>query len=323
MNIGVDLGGTRIRAALLDENLRILNRVETLTLADEGLEPTLQRVKDQIRQVMPSDQEIEGIGISAPGALNPETGVVLRPPNLPGWQDVPLGDILKDEFKTKVYVGNDANVAALAEAVRGAAQGYLHSIYITISTGIGSGIIVDGRLLLGREGLAAEAGHMVMIVGDRVSTLEEEAAGPDMANQARKRIEAGEKSLMSELVNGKLDKISGKTVGDAALKDDPLACAIVEHSGMIVGCGIVNLLHLFNPEIVIVGGGVTNLGDRLFKPMRQAIEKYCIDDAYWRDLVITTPALGDDVSVVGAAALVVTKGGIDDIARIAQKLGDH
>lgn len=308
--IGVDLGGTRIRAARLDHQLNILERVETLTHAEQGLEATLQRIKAEIKKVMPTDKsQVIGIGISAPGPLNPQTGVIVRPPNLDGWVDVPLGDILKKAFDVPVFVGNDANVAILAEAARGAAKGYRHAIYVTVSTGIGSGILVDGRLLLGANGLAAEAGHMVMLVEERVSTLEEEAAGPDMADQARKRIEAGEKSSIYEMVKGDLSKVDGATVGRAATTGDPLALSIVTRSGKLVGMGIVNLLHLFNPEIVVIGGGVSNLGELLFRPMKEAIEAYAIDDDYWKNLVITTPVLGEDVSIIGAGTLVATDGG--------------
>lgn len=315
--IGVDLGGTRIRAARLDAGLNVVQRVETRTLADEGLEPTLQRIKEQIRQVLPSDGDVAGIGLSAPGPLNPQTGVVVAPPNLPGWHDVPLGRILKDEFNVPVYIGNDANVAALAEVTRGAAQGYRHAIYITVSTGIGSGIIVDGRLLLGNVGLAAEAGHMVMIVEDRVSTLELEAAGPDMAEQAVKRIKAGAKSVMYEMVRGDFSKLEGSTVGRAAIKGDPLALEIVRRGAKLVGLGIVNLLHLFNPEIIVIGGSVTtNLKDIMFPPMWEAIKTHTIDDDYWKDLQIVLPELGEDVSVIGAAVLAVTHGGVDNIDSI-------
>ncbi|MFW5696322.1 MAG: ROK family protein, partial [Phototrophicaceae bacterium] len=163
--IGVDLGGTRLRAALLDTDFNIVKREETLTKAHEGRDATLDRIKSLIREILPEDTStVRGIGISAPGPLNPNTGVVVAPPNLPGWQDVQLGHILKEAFDLPVYVGNDANVAMLAEAAHGSAQGYRHAIYITVSTGIGSGIVVDGRLLLGKQGLAAEAGHMVMLV---------------------------------------------------------------------------------------------------------------------------------------------------------------
>lgn len=314
--VGVDLGGTRIRAARLDENLKILQRVETFTLAHEGLEPTLQRIKEQIQRVKLDDAGLLGIGISAPGPLNPATGVIVAPPNLPGWQDVPLGDILYDAFKVPIFAGNDANVAALAEAALGAGQGYQHVIYVTVSTGVGSGIIIDGRMLLGKSGLAAEAGHMQMLVEDRVSSLELETAGPDMAEQAKQRIKEGERSSMFEMVNGKIDEIDASTIGKAAREGDPLALSIVERSGKILGLGIVNLLHLFNPEIVIIGGGVSNLGNLLFDPMHAAIKRHCIDDDYWKDTVFTTPDLGEDVSIYGAAALVITEGGKKPIHKL-------
>ncbi|MBC8100868.1 MAG: ROK family protein, partial [Armatimonadetes bacterium] len=186
--ISVDLGGTRIRAARLDHTLKILERQETPTLAHLGKDATLARIQALIRTVLPTDgSTVVGIGISAPGPLNPTTGVVVAPPNLDGWHNVPLGEVLHTAFHVPVYVGNDANLAVLAEYTHGAARGsgLRHVIYITHSTGIGSGIICDGRLLLGRDGLAAEVGHIPLVLdGGRVSTLEQEAAGPDMATQA-------------------------------------------------------------------------------------------------------------------------------------------
>ncbi|MBC7811041.1 MAG: ROK family protein, partial [Burkholderiales bacterium] len=188
--IGVDLGGTNIRAARLDQQLNFLQRKGITTEAQNGLDATLKRILDLIHEVLPTDgNKVEGIGISAPGPLNPQTGVIVAPPNLPGWHNVPLGDILHKEFNVPVYVGNDANVAVLAEVARGAATDSRNAIYITVSTGIGGGVITDGRLLLGKDGLAAEVGHMMLIVdGGRVSSLEKEAAGPALARQARQRI---------------------------------------------------------------------------------------------------------------------------------------
>jgi glucokinase len=223
-----------------------------------------------------------------------------------------------------VYLGNDANVAALAEVVRGGAQGYRHAIYITVSTGIGGGVISDGRMLLGKEGLGAEAGHMVMVVdGERASTLELEAAGPALARKAVARIKAGEKSLITKLVNGDLTQVAGSVVGQAATSGDPLAIEVVRRGGWILGLGIVTLLHLFNPEIIVLGGGVTNVGELLFAPMREAIEKYALDSSYWRDLKIVPSALGEDVSIFGAAALVVTQGGQEDVRSVMAKLHEQ
>lgn len=309
--ISLDLGGTRIRSARLDSTLRILDRKETYTLAHEGLEPTLERIKEMIAAVLPEDRStLKAIGISAPGPLNPTTGVVVSPPNLDGWNNVPLADIIRDAFDIPTYVGNDANLAALAEYTRGAAKGkgYRHVIFITHSTGIGSGIITDGKLLLGRDGLAAEFGHIPLVFEDeRVSSLELEAAGPDMAMQAARRIEAGESSILREMVAGDLSKLTGGHVGRAAQQGDELALSVVRRSGRLMGLGIVTLLHLFNPEMVILGGGVSTLGDLIFDPMREAVNRYAQNPAYVKDLEIVPAALGEDVSVIGAAALAATQ----------------
>jgi glucokinase len=193
-------------------------------------------------------------------------------------------------------------------------------VFITVSTGIGSGMICDGRMLLGTGGLAAEAGHIIMLVGDRVSSLEKEAAGPALARKARARIEAGEKSVMRELVKGDLDEITGATVGHAVEQGDVLALDIVREAGRIIGLGMVSLLHLFNPEILVFGGGVSNIGEPLFAPMREAIQQHCIDRAYWENLRIEQAALGENVSIIGAAALVVTRGGVADISVAMERI---
>lgn len=323
--IGVDLGGTRIRAARMDENLTMQAREETLTKAADGFEASYGRILSLIRAVWPNDGvAVRGIGVSIPGPTNPFTGVVELGTNLAGWQDVPLAKRLEDEFGVPVFLGNDANVAVLAETAIGASQGYEHVIFITVSTGIGGGVLIKRRLLLGNEGLGGEMGHIVMLVGDgetpHVSTLEKESAGPALARKARARLETGEASLMRDLVGGDLSKVSGKTVGDAALQGDPLALAIVKRGGFVLGCGIASFLHLFNPQIIVLGGSVTNVGDLLFAPMREAIQQYSITDDYWRDLQIVRAGLGEDVSLIGAGTLVLTRGGQDDVSTIQRAL---
>lgn len=313
--IAVDLGGTQIRAARYDLELNQLQRENTLTLA-AGVQPTIDRMKAYIRKVLPAGAEdVLGIGISSPGPLNPFSGVIVAPPNLPGWLDVPLRDIIAEEFKLPVYIGNDANVAALAEASKGAAQGCRHVTYITVSTGIGAGIICDGKLLLGREGLAAEFGHIPIIVDNRtVSSVELEAAGPAIARRAKRAIEAGASSMVSDLAQGDLGGIDAKVVGMAAASGDKLAIDVIAYAGRIIGLGIVSILHLFNPEVIIIGGGVTKTGDLLFAPMRKAVSEHVMDEAYIENLRIEPSALGDDVALVGAAALVATDGGNMDIS---------
>lgn len=314
--IAVDLGGTQIRAARYDLELNQLQRENTLTQAAAGVQPTIDRMKAYIRKVLPAGAEdVLGIGISSPGPLNPFSGVIVAPPNLPGWLDVPLRDIIAEEFKLPVYIGNDANVAALAEASTGAAQGCRHVTYITVSTGIGAGIICDGKLLLGREGLAAEFGHIPIIVDNRtVSSVELEAAGPAIARRAKRAIEAGASSMVSDLAQGDLGGIDAKVVGMAAASGDKLAIDVIAYAGRIIGLGIVSILHLFNPEVIVIGGGVTKTGDLLFAPMRKAVSENVMDEAYIEGLRIEPSALGDDVALVGAAALVATDGGNMDIS---------
>ncbi|MYH64031.1 MAG: ROK family protein [Chloroflexi bacterium] len=319
--ITVDLGGTQLRAARYDSALNLLAREHTLTGADDGLEAVLARIKAIIRLVMPANRErVESIGISAPGPLNSKTGVIVAPPNLPGWHDVPLGAIIEAEFGLPTYIGNDANVAALAEASQGAAQGCRHVCYITVSTGIGSGIICDGRLVTGHAGLAAELGHIPIIVdGGRVSSIELEAAGPAIARQARQAIRAGGNSDMLAVAAGELERLDARAVGMSAARGDALAVELLAYAGRIIGLGIVTVLHLFNPQIIVIGGGVSKTGELLFAPIRETVRDHALDSAFTAGLRIEAAALGDDVALVGAAALAATQGGDIDIATLDRR----
>jgi glucokinase len=308
--IGVDLGGTQMRAARFDTDLNLLDRVAEPTLAHQGPDRTVVRLLDVIARVMPDDpKSVSGIGVSAPGPIDPHQGSIISPPNLPGWDRVPLRKLIQERFGITTYLGNDANVAALAEATRGAAQGYKYVIYLTVSTGIGSGIIDDGHLVLGSHGLGAEAGHMILVVNGQVADLEKEAAGPAIARKAVTRLKAGETSCISELVKGNLDDVTAKVVGEAAAQGDALAVELIRHAGTLVGLGIVSLMHLFNPQIIVVGGGVSKTGDLLFEPMREAVQQHVLDPAYCEHVPIVPAALGSNVALVGAAALVSTRGG--------------
>ena len=319
--IAVDLGGTQIRTARYDCNLNMLQRENTLTEAEKGPQYTVARMKAYIDRVMPANRaEVQGIGISSPGPLNPKTGVIIAPPNLPGWENVPLREMIADTFDLPVYVGNDANVAALAEASRGAAQGCRHVVYITVSTGIGSGVISEGRLVSGCAGLAAELGHIPVIVEpNQVSSIEIEAAGPAIARRVKAALAAGATSRALDLVDGELEGIDAKVVGMAAARGDGLAISSLAYAGRMIGLGIVTAVLLFNPEIVVVGGGVTKTGDLLFAPMRQAVADHILDSAFVKDLRIEEAALGDDVALVGAAALVATAGGKMDISELDKR----
>ena len=309
--IGIDIGGTRIRAARLTRTLEIQARTETPSLADEGVDAVIGRIFSQGQAVWPADgSRVAGIGISAAGPLNPMTGVVVKLTNFKGWHNVPLRELCHAQFGVETYLGNDANVAALAETTLGAARGYRDVVFLTISTGIGAGVICAGKMLVGSKGLGAECGHIIMIAEEnRVSTLEKEAAGPAIARTAREAIERGEKSSILDRAGGSLEAITAKDVGESAEAGDPLAKKLIARAGWMIGLGIVSMLHVFNPEIVVLGGGVVDgTWNLLEDPMRRAIQEYSLTPEYWDHLVIARAALGENVSLIGAGALALHKG---------------
>jgi glucokinase len=298
-----------MRAARFDTGLKLIERVAEPTRAKDGPDRVMERLLALIARVIPDDGGVRGIGVSVPGPTDPRAGILVHPPNLPGWHNVPLRKIIHERFDVPCYLGNDANVAALAEATHGAAHGCKHVIYLTVSTGIGSGVIEEGHLVVGARGLGGEAGHMILITGDRISSLEKEAAGPAIARKAVARLKNGDDSRIRHLVDGDLEAVTAQIVGQAAAAGDPVAVDLIREAGYTVGLGIVTLMHLFNPEVVVVGGGVTKTGDLLFEPMREAVREHTLDAAYYENVPIVIAALGDDVALIGAAALVTTHGG--------------
>lgn len=313
VHIGIDLGGTRIRAGRFASGLDLEARSETLTRDEEGPEAVINRMVEQAKRVWPApdaDVTVRAIGVSAPGPIDPIAGVITTPPNLAGWHNVPLGSVLEDRLGARVYLGNDANLAALAEYEMGAGRGRRHMIYLTISTGIGSGVIVDGQLLLGSRGLASECGHLMMVVdGGRVASLEREAAGPAIARQTVAALQSGEQSAISEMVGGDLSQVTAREVGQAAKAGDALGRRLIHRAGWMIGLGIVGMLHAFNPEIIVIGGGVAKgTGELLFTPMWEAIREHALDASFWRDLEIVPAVLGEDVCLIGAGALALRGG---------------
>jgi len=311
--VGVDLGGTQIRAALADDEGSILRRTSCLTLAEEGVKPVVGRIKGAIYEVMGATEreQLQGIGIVAPGPVALRKGIVRDAPNLPGWKNVPLKTLMEAEFGLPVVVGNDANLAALAEQRFGAGQGVSDLIYITVSTGIGGGIITDNRLLLGAQGFAAEVGHQTIEAhGPRckcgnIGCLEALAAGPAIARCARELIRTGIGMAIADLVGGDLDKITAKVVNQAAQAGDPVAIELFRQAGFYIGVGIVNLLHLFNPSLIVIGGSVAKAGALLFEPIRATVRERAMASYYWENTPIVPATLGDDVGLLGAVALVV------------------
>lgn len=310
--LALDLGGTQIRAALCDPAGQIYRRAARPTLAAEGPVAVIARITSAAEEVMEgvSPGQICGIGIGSPGPLDPVTGVVISAPNLPGWHDVPLRAIVGEHFGRPAYLGNDANIAGLAEALYGAARGERDVIYLTISTGVGSGIISDGRLVLGTRGLAGEAGHTVVMAdgplcgcGNR-GCVEAFASGTGIRQYVIERLAAGAESRVRDLVNGDLARVSARIVAEAAYAGDSLGREAFHRAGRYLGIGIANLLYLFNPRRIVLGGSVMKSGSLLMDPMWEAIRTLA-KPPYVEGLSIVEAALGDDVGLLGAAALVV------------------
>ena len=306
----VDMGGTQTRAALCDAQGQILRRAVRPTPASQSADQLMRHIEEAIEAVWPSQEPVRAIGVATPGPLDPWTGTILHSPNIPGWDNFPLRQTLQDRFGAPVVVADDANAAALAEHRFGTHQRYGHLIFITISTGVGSGIIVDNRLLLGAHGLAAELGHMTLQEDSPIQCgcgsrgcLESLISGPSLAEQARQRLLAGEASQLTELCHGDPATITASLVGAAALNGDALAIELFHRAGYYLGVALTNLLYILNPEIIIVGGSVSKVGPLLLDPARAVLRRRCMD-YYWKDTPIVPSTLGDDVGLLGAWCLV-------------------
>ncbi|WP_043097025.1 ROK family protein [Kallotenue papyrolyticum] len=308
--IGVDLGGTQLRAVLIDRGGQIQRFARTDTAAAAGPAAVIDQITTLIatllRDAGVTADAISGIGVGVPGPVDPVAGIVRRAPNLAGWENVPLRAALSERIGLPVVVGNDANVAALGEWRFGSGQGTQHFAYVTISTGIGGGVIAEGRLLLGRYGLAAEVGHMIIDPhGPRCGCgnygcWEALASGTALARAATQAVQH-EPSLIRELA-GSLP-ISGAHVAHAATHGDALAQRLMQREGELIGIGLVNLLHLYAPERIALGGGVTKSWPLLEATVQQTINTRAMPP--YRDTPITLATLGDSVGVLGAAALLL------------------
>lgn len=297
--LAIDFGGTRTRAAWFDETLQQTARHESLSRVDEPQMQVLERLIDTARQVVPTGQRPQAIGIAAPGPLDPVSGTIRHAHTLPGWREVALAKMVSDAFGgVMTLMQNDANLAALAEYHLGAGRGCDPVLYLTISTGIGGGAVLGGQLFSGWHGLAPEPGHQQFYLPDgRLLRLEEIASGTGLGMRARERLASeGHASILRELTS-----IDGKSVGEAARAGDAFALEIVREAGHYLGLGLVNLVHLFNPQAIILGGSVSQLGEMLIGPAREVILSRILDSGFYDESMIRPAQLGDDVCLTGAA----------------------
>ncbi len=260
-----------------------------------------------IAKVAPKDEQIAAIAVAAPGPLDPFAGMVYEAPNIPSWINLPLRKLIEDRFHVPVAIGNDATLAALGEWRFGAGKGHRNLLYITVSTGIGGGVIIENQMLLGMKGLAAELGHVTVLpdgplcgCGQR-GHLEAVASGPAIAHWVEQELADGIPSILPS------DRpITARDVSEAAGQGDELARAALARSATFIGTAVADFLHIFNPSMVIIGGGVSQSGEIFLEPLRKAMEEHVMSKKYLDDLLLTTADLGDDVGLMGALALAQT-----------------
>ncbi len=309
--LGIDLGGTKIVTSVVEAGGRMLSRDYSVTPAARGREAVIQAIIESARRTLQeagiSSSELTAVGIGAPGLSNPGSGVLYTSPNLPGWQDVPLRDIIARELGSKAYLTNDANAAAIGEFYYGAGKGASNFVYITVSTGIGGGIIINGELYTGPTGTAGEVGHMVIDdngplckCGNR-GCWETLASGRALAAEARRLIKKGTTSTILELAGGAIDKVNAEAIHRAALAGDKLASQLIARAAYYLGVGLANLINIFNPEVIVIGGGLANIGDRLLLPAYQEAGRRAFKQSY-QAVRFARAELGQNSGVIGAAA---------------------
>ena len=314
--IGVDLGGTKISAGALSEDGTEAHGIRSIaTQSDIGAEGVVDRIisiiegviQDTIKETGASKDDFLGIGMGAPGPLDREKGIVVVAPNL-GWRNFPLRERVTSRLKLPVSIDNDANCATVGEWWLGAARGGVNVVGITIGTGIGGGLILDGKLYHGSSDVAGEIGHTTIDVNGRYckcgnyGCLEAYASGPAIATRAREAlIREDTASMLPAMVDGQLDKITAEIVYDAAKKGDGLANEIVRDTARYLGAGIATLLNVVNPDVVVIAGSVTRAGEALFAPLRTEVRRRAFSPAVEACRIVPAELPGT-AGVVGAVA---------------------
>jgi glucokinase len=312
--VGVDLGGTSINVGVIPyEGGEVLGMRSMPTNSDHGAKFVVDRMVAMIRGSMEDasreagipDDGIMGIGLGSPGPLDRKTGTVIETPNL-GWRNFPLRDLISNSIGLPAELDNDANCATIGEWWMGAGKGTRTLIGVTLGTGIGGGIVLDGRVFHGAADVAGEVGHMTIDSTGRkckcgnYGCLEAYASGPAIAARALEGLETGETSLLPSLVGGDLSRVTAETVYEAIIAGDLYAKEVMRETAKFLGAGLANLINLLNPEMVVISGGVTRAGEHLFEPLRAQIRRRAFRHAEESCRIVSTELSGM-AGVIGAA----------------------
>jgi glucokinase len=313
--LGVDLGGTKISVGTLTADGSRQYALHSLpTLAAEGADAVVGRIASMIETVITQTMaetgaaraDFLGVGIGSPGPLDREAGLVITTPNL-GWHNFPLRDRVSNDTGLRATLDKDANCATLGEWWIGAARGGRNVVGLTIGTGIGGGLILDGRLYHGASDVAGEVGHTTLDSTGRrckcgnYGCLEAYASGPAIADRAREALAGGEDSLLTTIVEGRLENLTAQHVYEASKKGDDVAREVVRETARFIGTGVANLLNIFNPDVVVLAGGVAQAGEDLFGPLRAEVRRRAFKPAV-EACRIVPGSLGSAAGVVGAVA---------------------
>lgn len=312
--IGIDVGGTNVKIALVDKSGKIIYSNSVPTYAKMGYEYTVNNIKQAIKDLMKetntTTKDIDGIGFDFPGQVDYKTGVVKLAPNIPGWVNVPIAQMIEEEFHIPTRIDNDVRCAALGEMKFGAGQGCENFVCITVGTGIGSGLVVNGQLVRGASNAAGEIGHIKLQMKDGLicgcgdtGCLEAYASGPSIVAMAQDYIKGGKSTKFREMAAAEGGEITPYMVAKAAEAGDPVAKRIFAIVGEYIGIGLTSVINLLNPEKVIIGGGVAEAGDLLLDPIRKTIKERAMVVA--GSAVEIVPAqLGNSAGVIGASMLI-------------------
>jgi glucokinase len=312
--IGVDIGGTKVAAGLVDYSGEIQRQIREPMVSDKDAATGLAAVRRAIDALLGSDQKnaptIRGIGICAPGPLDPTTGMVINPPNVQCWRNFPLSREVEEIYGVKVRVDNDANAAALAEARWGAGCGYRQIFYATVGTGIGTGIVFDNHIYHGRTGAAGEGGHSTIdFRGPRCGCgkpgcIEAFACGPAIAKRARAKLAeySARGAGLLDLAGGNIEKVTTEMVGRAAAAGDPVAKETMDETVELLSIWLGNMIDLLDPDVIIVGGGVSGMLSPFFAEIRNRLPRWCINSRC-QEISLVKARYGADAGIAGGAAL--------------------
>lgn len=308
-----DIGGTQIRAALVDRDGNILNESVGQTLPERGIEDAAARLSDQVHEVTSDADGVVGLAVSTAGPINPEPGTYDHPPNLTGWHGKTMKPDLERLTGLPVAIGHDATLAALAETRFGPFKGSQNLVYVTISTGIGGGIVANGQMVTGSTGQAGELGHITVRTDAEALScgvgchgcFEGNASGPNIGRMARQAAtnDPANATKLIELAGGQIDDIDARIAFQAAKQDDPVAEQVIRQVIENVGRGLASVLAVLDPDGVIVGGGVVHSLQSRWDEVIDAVRTYGLPRYRTRGIPVSVTELGDDVSLIGASVL--------------------